>query len=524
MHTTHLLLILVGLALVCYVPFLGNKLVWDDEQFIYSNAYVQNFSVAKIFTTNTVAGAGVVSNYYRPLTTLSFAIDYQFWGRSPIGYHLPNLLLHLAAGLLLFYLLQLIRLPRTASFWLSVLFIVHPIQTEAVVYANSRGDSLYTVFTLLSLISFLYFYQQKQLVLHFYEQKLVIKSIVFAGASLIFYLFSILSKEIGIAVFGLHGLLFVQQALTNHTKLSLRKSLWVTKIALGLLTALVLTAIGYLWLRGTALNFDNSYNFYDATSLYGQRLDVRLLTFSKVIWIYLQLLLFPYPLHMERTTELVATWRSIFPWITIGGIMVLAWLGWREYRLKKQVWIWLGTGWFFGMLLPGSGIIPINGLLYEHWLYLPMVGFFLCLYGLSYTAGIVKIAKQPAQILLSLAIFALLLLTQRQNYIWSTPIRFYTYLLNYSESPRIQNNLAMAYAEAGEYEQALLHYQRSLELSHSYPQTYYNMANLYLATDQYAAAIPLLQQAVALAPDFGLAQQKLDVLLTASASGTLHFK
>ncbi|MDA1079076.1 MAG: tetratricopeptide repeat protein [bacterium] len=507
MLAKQLQLTLVALALVCYLPFLGNKLVWDDEQFIYSNAHVRNFAVGKIFTTSTTDGAGIISNYYRPFTTLSFAIDQQFWGLNPVGYHLPNMLLHLGSGLLLFYLLYLIGLSRNVSFWISALFIIHPIQTEAVVYANSRGDSLYTFFAILALTSFLYAYKQKSLALRFYEQRFVIKPLIFAIATPLLYLSSILSKEIGIATLGLFGLVYLQQILTNQKKHAFRK------IDIAVLVGVGVIAGVYLWLRGSVLNFDNSYNFYSNASLYGSSIVVRLLTFSKVIWIYFQLLLAPFPLHMERDIELVTTLRSIFPWATLALVTALSWLGWREYKNSRQVWIWLGVGWFFGMLAPVSGIIPINGILYEHWLYVPMIGFFICIFGLlKNSKKYFKSSEKYVHIILSIFAAILIILTLRQNYIWGSPIRFYSHLLQYTESARIHNNVAMAYADEQELEKALEHYERSLEIAQVYPQTYYNMANLYIAMGKYEEAIPLLEKALELAPEFGLAEQKLNAL------------
>ena len=92
MSTKKLVLILIGATFLAYFSSFSNPFIWDDEQFITSNAYVRNFDIGKIFTTNTVAGAGVQSNYYRPLTTLSFAVDTAIWGSNPFGFHLTNLL------------------------------------------------------------------------------------------------------------------------------------------------------------------------------------------------------------------------------------------------------------------------------------------------------------------------------------------------------------------------------------------------------------------------------------------------
>lgn len=67
----------VGFA---YFSSLGNPYIWDDEQFITTNQYVQTFDISKLFTTSTTSGVGVVSNYYRPVSSIAFAIDAKIWG------------------------------------------------------------------------------------------------------------------------------------------------------------------------------------------------------------------------------------------------------------------------------------------------------------------------------------------------------------------------------------------------------------------------------------------------------------
>ena len=109
-------LLLIGIGILVYTPSLTNKLFWDDEQFIYNNQHVKRFDIVKIFTTNTIDGAGETSNYYRPLTTLSFAFDYQLWGINPIGYHLTNTLLHTSAGVLVFLLLLSLGMTKKPAF------------------------------------------------------------------------------------------------------------------------------------------------------------------------------------------------------------------------------------------------------------------------------------------------------------------------------------------------------------------------------------------------------------------------
>jgi hypothetical protein len=62
-------------------------------------------------------------------------------------------------------------------------------------------------------------------------------------------------------------------------------------------------------------------------------------------------------------------------------VVYVGWLvaGWWEYRQRRTPWIWFGLGWWWITILPFTGLIPINGILYEHWLYIPMIGFFTAL-------------------------------------------------------------------------------------------------------------------------------------------------
>jgi len=188
-------LILVAMGMLAYGLSLSNKFVWDDEQFIVRNRFIREFEyVDEIFRTNTIAGAGEVSNYYRPLTTLSFLGTYKLFGLSEFWFHATNTLLHVGAGVVLYLFLKELKMGEKASFWISLVFLVHPIQTEAVVYANSRGDSLYTLFLFLGLWVFARSFRDKRWWL--------------TWVAVLFYGLSVLSKEIGLAGLSLYILVF----------------------------------------------------------------------------------------------------------------------------------------------------------------------------------------------------------------------------------------------------------------------------------------------------------------------------
>lgn len=484
------IIILSAITVFAYIFSLNNQFVWDDEQFIYNNAYVKNFEVTKIFTENTVAGAGENSTYYRPLTTFSFAIDHAIWGLNPFGFHLNNTLLHLGAGILLFFYLRTLKFSKLTSLTIASIFLTHPLQTEAVVYANSRGDSMYAFWAMSSLLSFALLLTKKYPKITIYDLDIKLNKEILFFITVLSYLLAILGKEIGIATLGLIGLTFLFVKLQINKKLSVKI---LFKNVLGIVTIIfsTLTAIGYLIFRSKILNIATTQNNYFEGSAYGESMYVRLHTFTQAIWTYFSLIFFPYPLHMERNLEIIEQPISAWLLATIALIIALVIASIKEYKKQKTFYISFGSLWFMSMLVPVSGIIPVNGLIYEHWLYLPLIGFLIVLYGLKNTFIENKYQKNVNSIIKAILPFIILILiglTIRQNYIWGTPIRFYNHTLKFSNSARLHNNLAMAYADNQDFGNAIVEYNKAIDINDSYPQTHYNLANTYLAVNEVELA------------------------------------
>ena len=514
------LCILFCVGFLVYAPSLTNQLFWDDEQFIYNNSYVKNFEVIKIFTENTIAGAGEVSNYYRPLTTLSFAIDYQLWGVNPVGYHLTNTLLHIGVAILLFLLLQSLSMRKKAAGAISLFFLLHPIQTEAVVYANSRGDSLYAFFALLGLLLFSKALQNSSFKGSLYNLSVTLTTPHLLVLTVLLFWVSVLSKEIAVGILLLYPCIYL---LHKFTKKRVSSGFGLPLMALlGMSTGI------YAVLRATVLRFQDTTNFFLGTP-YGDSIVVRIATFAKVLLIYLSLLLIPVQLHMERTTAIVLNIFSGYTAAVILLFTIVITLGILELRKKHTVWILFGTFWFLGTLGPVSGIFPINDIMYEHWLYVPSIGFFIVCYGLLDLFFFLRKSGWPEKITLYSTIFIASLyaiLTIRQNYLWANPIRFYLYTLTHQETARLRNNLAMAYADTGNIDAAIGNYKKAIELSDVYPQTHYNLARSYLAKNERQLALQELEIVIALEPHFDLAYPlliQLYILESDRESAEKHF-
>ena len=141
------LVVLMGLAV--YSNSLRGEFLLDDTPLVEDNVLIRDVSGAlNIFTKNIGEYSGKKFNFYRPLQVLTYMIDYHFFGFGVLGYHLTNTILHIGVALLLFWLIALLFGDVILSLFTSILFVVHPVHTEAVSYISGRADSLVSVFIL----------------------------------------------------------------------------------------------------------------------------------------------------------------------------------------------------------------------------------------------------------------------------------------------------------------------------------------------------------------------------------------
>ncbi|MCK5581082.1 MAG: hypothetical protein KAJ18_07385, partial [Candidatus Omnitrophica bacterium] len=136
------------LIFIAYLPALQNDFVnWDDDAHLFQNQFIQSFNVQDIFTTT-------VNRTYIPLTSLSFAIEYYFFGEDPFVYHFNNVLLHLLVTGFVFQFGLRIGLSLTASTVGALIFGLHPMHVESVAWVTERKDVLYAFFYMLALLCY----------------------------------------------------------------------------------------------------------------------------------------------------------------------------------------------------------------------------------------------------------------------------------------------------------------------------------------------------------------------------------
>ena len=358
---SNVILTLVLATFLVYALCLPNQMFWDDEDFILKNMFIKDWQFwPRFFTDNIIAGTHLVSNYWRPLLQAVFAVEWHLWADSVWGWHATSILCHAAAGAMLFLVVNTLLKDRTLAILAALIWLVHPVHTEVVVYPNSMGDSLATTLVLAGIYSYAAFRRSH------------VPAFKSPGwwLALGLYPLALCSKETGI-------LLIAFIALTDFFFLN-PSTTFIKKIK-NVLTALwpfILIAIVYMILRATVLNFSNSFNFYREDTPFTTHFDMRLATFFRVIALDAGFIFTPWDLRVERLIEPAS---SFFELDVLWGMALcggLAWLAMRNWT-KRPV-IAFSVLWFFIGILPTSNLIVIiNAFVYEHFIYTSLIGIIL---------------------------------------------------------------------------------------------------------------------------------------------------
>jgi len=461
-------LLIIALGIVCYANSLPNDFVWDDGQLIKDNLFIRSLNhLPQIFTTDLHHFSFEGSNFYRPIQTISYLLDYQLWKLRPFGYHLTNLILHLISAILLYFLIKKIFSQGKLALITALLFVASPLNTQAVSYISGRADSLAALFIIAAFL--LYLYQRR-------------------GWSLLCFIFAGLSKETAL-VFPL--LLIIYELIFDK---KLKNTI-----------PYCLISIGFIILRLSVLKFD-----LRTGSLITESLGVRAITLSRALVSYLRLLVWPVNLHMQYQVPFI---RSIFnvP-AALSIILLISLIAAIFISYKKSKIVFFGLTWFFITLLPVSNIlIPVNAVLAEHWLYMPAIGIFLI-----FSHSLLNLSKRSKPLLVTCSLFLVTILcfyswfTIARNKDWSDRITLYQATIKFAPgSAQAHYNLANAYSDLGRNQEAIAEYQRTIEIEPRYAAAHNNLASAYLAIGDYRNAILEYIAALRITPDLKEAYNNL---------------
>lgn len=460
------LLVLIGI--VVHSDGLFGGFIGDDKTQILTNYIIHSLgNIPRFFTGSTFvpnADANLAGPFYKPFLSLSYAVLWALFSSKTFYYHAFQLSLHITNAVLVFILFKKFLKDRVA-FFLALLFVVHPINSEAVVYIADLQEPLFFCFGILALL------------LAMKETISPQRALAISGLLLC----SLLSKETGV--------LFVLMVIITRLFIRWRKQ----ELVLSLVYA-VTPAIVYLFLRFVVARiYLNKIPGLPITLL---PLSQRLLTVPAVIAFYLKTFIYPARLDFFQIWIVRhAAFANFYLPLLVDAVTLTAliMLGWYIYRQRRSLFL---PYTFFGLwLIIGiafhSQIVPLDLTVSERWFYFPIVGL-LGLLGVMYQSfsGFITKYKPAALSLAILLVLVLVLFSVRtivRNSNWSNETTLYNHDLAIEDSSLLEGNLGTDYLAEKDYQAALIHYQKSAELEPTLT-TYYDIALTYMNTGDFKDA------------------------------------
>lgn len=512
-HRTIVILYFLVLGVICYIPSISGSLFWDDEDFIVNNTYVQETQLYKFFTHQAVEGSGKPSNYFRPLQFSLYALTYLLYADNPLPYHTVSIVIHIAASIAVYlFMYELLlkysfsnkwkqQISTITSLSVSTIFLLHPVQTEAVSYVSGMSDPLVALFGFITLWMYL---------------KTPKKTLPLVAV--LFYTLTLLSKESGIIFSGI--IFFLWVLLTIHTRKKEKNFKQILySFGLSVIPFFIISCVYLLYHTRVIQVLDMTRIWGDHP--YTHSVLLRLVTFLSFIPEYIKISLFPLTLYYDRDFSVTipdSLWH--LPSLLVLGIIITICVTLLLLTRRSKSWsisLFFFVS-FFISFLPFSGIILINGLMYEHFLYVPIVFFS------GWIVTTILLATKTQYIssvvtgicIVSIAIIPVFIARSWQRqYEWIDPIRLYLQTLHYvPNSFRVRNNLATEYQRIGEIEKAKEEYLKVIQLSPHIPNPYHNLGNLLLEQKQYDEAETYFLNALEVDSSFGYSYSALIRLYT----------
>jgi tetratricopeptide (TPR) repeat protein len=501
-------LILLAANLVAYANTFHNAFQFDDLDVIdrLKETYLGRLNLGYLLTSLNIKDQAFI---YRPAACLSLALNFHLSGAKVVSYHIFNLFFHFLAACVLFLFLyetfsrySAVEFIRERAFLMaslgSLLWSLHPIQTQAVTYIIQRMAILAGLFSIASLYFYLLFKKNRRQIF------LVCMGLCMAAA------FG--SKEntvlLPLLILVYEWLFFQKGSLAFICR---RKAL------MGMCLAIFTVAVAGAILRGPGV-LGKSLERFNQDKMPGRdySLKERLLTEQRVVLYYLSLIAYPSleRLNVDHDFEISKSWVSpsttLISSVAIAGLLLLAW------RMRKRFPFLAWTiCWYFSMLLIESSIFNLE-IIFEHRAYLPSM-MVLPLMGVGILSleklSVLKRAPYLPGCLLIGYILVLGHTTFLRNFVWRNPITLWSDCMRKSPwKARSYINLGTAISDRGRTQDGLALFRRALEIDPDNFYAHYNLGNEYMKLKAYDDALFHFKQASRSKPESSLAFNKLGVV------------
>ncbi len=466
--------LVLAVTFIAFAPSLWNGFTnWDDNRYVTENStilFLSPESVKKIFTSSYYT-------LYHPLTILSYAVERHFFYLNPSVYHTTNLILHLFNTLFIFCLILKLGNNMYASFITALLWGIHPLHVESVVWISERKDVLSTFFFLLTLLTYIDF--KKYISIKFYI------------LSLFMFFLSLLSKPVGVTV---PFVLILFDYYFFKRKFS--RTIITDKIPFFLL------AIAFAYCTLNSFSSSVPCNISDILNNSFIACYGILFYLFKVIWPFNLSIIYNRP-------EKFSLFIFLSPVIT--GVLLCLIVYSRKYTEK----ICFGFLFFFITVFPLLQLVPnMDQIVADRYTYIPYTGllyiggeFFYWLY-IKYLNSS-RMLKNAAITFFTIMVIFLTVLTWQRCKVWHNSITLWNDVLN--KNPNLYQalyNRAAGYIYEGEYDKAICDYNlllKNASTGNSTGSIYNNRGYAYYKKGEYDRAIKDFNEAINIRSDFSSA-------------------
>lgn len=458
--------IILFIGFVLYFPTLFNGFVWDDEELIVNNRQIQSLSNLPAFfsgsTFNSGGGENLAGLYYKPLMTTAFAAVYSLAGPNPFFFHAFQISVHLANSVLLYlvlcYLFKKFGRETKLAFLPAVIFLVHPINAEAVVYIADYQDVLFFFF---GILMFYLILQAKTVRRIFYVSLLVLPAL--------------LSKETG-AVFS--TIVFIYLILFDREKLK------------PFLAGVIVSLLVYSYLRFGIANI--FFNKHGLTGISTISLAERLINIPEIVFTYLKNFFWPVNLAINQqwTVKSIAFWPAAIDLSFLGVLSILSFLVFKKRREIFKLWVFFLI-WFLLALGFHLQIFPLDLTVSDRWFYLPSAGL-LALIFLT-----IDLFRFKNIIIFWIVVLLLGARTFIREFDWRDGLTLYSHDIRISKNAfDLENNLGVELFRAGKISEAKTHFEKSVELSPKWWTSWNNLGAVYEREENLLKAQEYYQKAI----------------------------
>jgi len=478
------ILFLLFATILAYQPIWHAGFLTDDGALLLKNGLVQEHDGWwRVWCSRVVD--------YVPATSTTFWLEWRLWAANPLGYHLDNVLLHSVSAILVWQILNRLKIP--AARLAAAIFALHPVSVASVAWIAERKNTLAMVFYAAALLSYLVFEDTGKRRWYW----------IAVGA----FILGIFSKT---AIAPL-PLVLLGMAWWRRGGISSKDA---GRICLFFVLAAAGGALG-IWIQHAV---DNSF------VVRSESIPARLAGAGWAVWFYLGKCLWP-----QHLSFLYPKWHinPKDPLAYLPAMLVLAVLGagWF-YRRGWGKALLFGFGYYIVMLLPVLGLVDISlmgaTLVADHWQYFAIIGPITLV-----VAGLAVLFTKCNGFLRFALVLSLLtglgILTWEQSRIYVNPYAFWQATIDRNpESFLAHSGFGNALFQKGKVQGAIAHYQRALELAPGFCDAHYDLGNIFLQEGQPAEAIFQFKKALEIQPGRVLTLNNLAWVLATCPDGSVR--